>query len=431
MRASGLALCLSGASLDTGNCGVEALGRSVLAEVGRVAPGSRVMVFDNGWGVRDGPRVPGVEVTCCGARRSRRLHRRESWVNIRVSQRLGGGGNAAARGLRDCDAVMDISGGDSFTDIYGPGRLRTVLEPKRAALRARRPLILLPQTYGPFTAAESRALAAGVVQRAEMAIARDEQSYGVLLDLLGPHADAHRHVRGVDVAFALAARRPTGPAGQHLVDVLESARQRPIAGVNVSGLLWHGNTPGPSFALTADYELLCRQLVAGLVADGADVLLVPHVRDVAHGAEDDRTAAEALVGSLPPPVARHVRMAPDDLDADEMKWVISRLDWFCGARMHATIAGLSSGVPTAAVAYSVKTSGVFETCGLGGEVVEARTTTTDEAVARLLDAFARREVVRRRIEANVPAVVDTARQQLGGVLQHVESLRSHHVGEAS
>ena len=150
MGGPGLRLCLAGAPLDTGNRGVEALSRSVLAATAREAPGSTVTVLDNGWGVRVGPQLEQLRVELSGVRRSRRVYRRESWTNVRLSQHLRGVGNPVARSLLRSDAVLDISGGDSFTDIYGPGRLQTVLAPKLAALRSRRPLVLLPQTYGPF-----------------------------------------------------------------------------------------------------------------------------------------------------------------------------------------------------------------------------------------------------------------------------------------
>ena len=29
-------------------------------------------------------------------------------------------------------------------------------------------------------------------------------------------------------------------------------------------------------------------------------------------------------------------------DCGEMKWIVRKLEWFCGTRMHSTIAGLSS-----------------------------------------------------------------------------------------
>ena len=49
------------------------------------------------------------------------------------------------------------------------------------------------------------------------------------------------------------------------------------------------------------------------------------------------------------------------------KWAVARADFFCGKRMHSTITGLSSRVPTAAIAHSKKMRGMFECCGAGDQ----------------------------------------------------------------
>jgi polysaccharide pyruvyl transferase WcaK-like protein len=105
-------------------------------------------------------------------------------------------------------------------------------------------------------------------------------------------------------------------------------------------------------------------------------------------------------------------VVPDSLTGCEFKWLIARSDWFCGTRMHACIAALSSGVPTAAVAYSDKTLGVFETCGQGGEVVDPRVCGTDEVVERLWDSYTRRDAVRGSLARHLPAVLSKANEQM-------------------
>lgn len=48
----------------------------------------------------------------------------------------------------------------------------------------------------------------------------------------------------------------------------------------------------------------------------------------------------------------------NDQPAENIKWYISQCRYFIGARTHATIAAYSTGVPTIAVGYSVKSSGI-------------------------------------------------------------------------
>src|SRR5690606_17875960 len=126
-----------------------------------------------------------------------------------------------------------LSAGDSFTDLYGPTRLRTVTLPKEAALRAGRPLVLLPQTYGPFTTPAAREVARRIVRSAPVAHARDPWSYAQLRELAGAGAATSRRRDGVDVAFALEPRRPTDAVAAEV----ERLAAGPVVGVNVSGLL--------------------------------------------------------------------------------------------------------------------------------------------------------------------------------------------------
>ncbi len=53
-----------------------------------------------------------------------------------------------------------------------------------------------------------------------------------------------------------------------------------------------------------------------------------------------------------------VKMMPNSFNAAQTKYVISYLRFFIGARMHAIIAALSTGVPTVSIAYSVKACGI-------------------------------------------------------------------------
>jgi colanic acid/amylovoran biosynthesis protein len=49
-----------------------------------------------------------------------------------------------------------------------------------------------------------------------------------------------------------------------------------------------------------------------------------------------------------------------DYTPDILKGIISRCRLYMGARMHANIAAMSSGIPTLAIAYSHKTAGIMQ-----------------------------------------------------------------------
>jgi colanic acid/amylovoran biosynthesis protein len=402
-------ISLFGAPLDTGNLGVSALGLSTIAEIARRIPHVELTVFDH----RRGARPLDVQVDGCsltGARRgawiSRRLYRGESLWSMLAASRLAPRANANVRCIDASSAVLDLSGGDSFADIYGQKQLDLVTLPKRIARNRRRPLFLLPQTYGPFTSPRSLAMAVDILTSVERAWARDPSSYARLQDILGDAFDATRHREGVDVAFALPASDP-GDRVEGLNRWL--AREGPTVGVNVSGLLANaGQDARDRFGLSAEYVTAMQELVARLLRqDDVRVLLVPHVRGA--GGESDDVACQELAARLGS--TDRVALLPDGLGADEVKHVVGRLTWFIGARMHATIAALSSGVPAAAVAYSDKFQGVFDRCGVGDRVLDARRLGTAELADAAVAAFEAREDDRLRLSRQLPAVMDTLREQ--------------------
>ncbi|RIQ25260.1 polysaccharide pyruvyl transferase family protein [Jiangella rhizosphaerae] len=377
--------------------------------------------FDDGWGVRPDTsgRYPSTRVEFAGVRMSRRWHRPESWAQVRLAQTFGGRGNPVARRIARADAVADISGGDSFTDLYGPTRLHSVAAPKLAALRAGRPLVLLPQTYGPFDTPEGRVLAQRLIRSSSLAYARDPHSFQRLLELAGPMADASRLRDGVDVAFALRPRRPA----PHVADVVEAwATDEVVAGVNVSGLL-RDAAGRERFGLAGDYVATMTDVVRSLVKAGARVLLVPHVQVPGGQGESDIAAIDQVLGELTPAERDRATVVPAELDAAELKWCIAQCDWFTGSRMHATIGALSSRVPAFGYAYSLKTQGVFETCGMGEHVADAREVAGEAAVEAMTASFDARGESRERLAATVPGVVDRARGQLADIVADVLSWR--------
>ena len=408
-RMTGLQLVLAGAAIGNGNRGIEALGRAIADAVDRDAPGSILTILDDGWGVRrdDSGRYLRSTVEYAGVRRSRRWHRPESWAQIRAAQACFPRANPIARRFAEAHVILDISAGDSFTDLYGPNRLKTISAPKAAALRANRPLVLLPQTYGPFRHAESRRLAERLVRSAELAYARDSWSYDRLLELAGPDADTSRLRSGVDVAFSLEPRKPDA----EIADRVEALGGEVTAGVNVSGLLQDQGAL-KQYGMPGNYLTTMIALVRELINEGARVVLVPHVHVPGGSGESDIAAIGRLRSELSQAEQSRTLVLPSVLDAAEVKWCISRMDWFVGSRMHSTIAALSTLTPAVGYAYSDKTHGVFQTCGVGDQVVDARKWTGTDAVRRIVDSFFARESTRRILEAEVPATIDASRNQV-------------------
>lgn len=280
-------------------------------------------------------------------------------------------GVECAKELRRCDVVFDIGEGDSFSDIYGLGRLANQVSTKLLAKILCGKLVLSPQTIGPFSSKIGRAGLATVVRIADAISTRDEASK----DLISRLCRDEKVYSFSDVAFSL-------PFYQQAV--LEKN-----IGVNVSGLLYNGGyKKNNDFNLALDYKEFTHRLVHQLLEMGCVVHLVSHV---SHGleVEDDYLAASEIKNKFP-----EVVLSPRFSCPVEAKSYISQLEFFVGARMHAAIAAFSSGVPVVPIAYSKKFSGVFGEIGYD-YTVDARLVGTDEALERVVSVYKeRKEVVK-------------------------------------
>lgn len=268
------------------------------------------------------------------------------------------------------DIMLDIGAGDSFADIYPDKRFAYIMATKALCIWAGTPLVLSPQTIGPFTRQPHTRLAAWACRRAAAVFARDPLSMAVL----GEMAPASRRFQVIDVAFALPFDRQPKAAGVTRI------------GINVSGLLMSGGYGGGNdYGLAIDYPALTRRLVAALVTrPGYEVHLVPHVNSTIPR-DDDGRACDALKAEFPAAVR-----VPDFASPSAAKSYISGLDFLTGARMHATIAAYSAGVPVVPISYSRKFEGLYQ--GLDYPwLVPAKGMATDQALAYLLDAIDRRD----------------------------------------
>lgn len=355
---------------------------------------------------------------------SKNIFSSKNLLNMRFCGILGGLGNPAVNTIKSANVVFDISGGDSFTDLYGNKRFRYITLPKLITLQQGTPLILLPQTYGPFDNPRNLKLAKYIVQNASAAWARDERSFTNLKNLLGERFDPARHHSGVDVAFLLPQQEPEQSKLEPEVQKwLSNSRNTPTIGINISGLIY--NDPGSAFSrykFKANYRKVIKNLLVRFLQETeVNILLVPHVLATSGKVESDPKANQAVYNELNELYSKRIRVIPPDFDQSEMKWLISRCDWFCGTRMHSTIAGLSTEVPTAAIAYSLKTQGVFESCSQGKQVIDPRILVTEDVVRELFHSFSQHSALKQQLKVAIPVVKKRAKDQMSNILSFASS----------
>lgn len=344
------------------NLGVRALAEGTSALVRSAFPGAEVAL--QGYGPGDAP----VRIGSARTHVKRLLRRSDE-----LTQWVGG-----------FDLVVDTRAGDSFADIYGIERLLTMSLMHEIALRARVPVVLGPQTIGPFESRRGQALARRTLRTAHATLVRDSRSLDVA-ERLG----ARRALPTTDVVFALPAPVP-GP-------------DRDVV-LNVSGLLWD---PNPHVDHVA-YRRIVRELLEGLDRAGRQVTLLAHVIDSPVADNDvpvtTELGAEYGVDTVVP------------ADLDDVRSVLAGATIAVGSRMHACLNALSVGTPAVPLAYSRKFAPLL--AGIGWEHgVDLRDgAAAEDAAARVL------ATVEGDLAAQADATRDRAAAEIGRAVQTVADL---------
>lgn len=440
-------VCVIGASLATDNMGVNALAMGTFRCILHTYPDAQVSLFDYG-------RQPAVYDIRVEGR-----HWPLPLVNIRFSKKpwhrnhivyllamallaklLPGRlrrrwlmGNPSIRHLLEADVIAAISGGDSFSDIYGYGRLFYMSLPLVLVLLLGKDLLLLPQTLGPFKSAIAKWVARYIMSRARLVYSRDPEGVRQAQALLG--ANRASQIRfSHDVGFVL---EPVPPQDDATDALFRREASLPLVGVNVSGLLYIGGYSKKNmFGLRVDYPQFVDELIRFLIEDHkAVVLLVPHVYGEVQGSESDTLACRQVYQRLRERYGSRLRLIEARYSEGEIKSLIGRCDYFIGSRMHACIAAVSQGVPAISVAYSDKFVGVMETVGIASLVADARALTQEQILALIGDTFARRESIRRSLDSRMPGVKENVlgvfRQLRGEWTRQSSSQRDKEAVEAS
>ncbi len=245
-------------------------------------------------------------------------------------------------------SVAIVTGGDLFGSDYGINSIKRHLRPLEIALNAGVPVVFLAQSIGPFKTEAEADLWLSVARRAKIVSVRESLSYKYVTTTLGLPESQVRLT--ADPAFLLKIPEPT-PL-KNLLGVYGLTGERPVIAVAASNAICR-YSDGDN-----EKHLVSWQKVISMIIDelGADVLLIPHVQEVSLF-NNDRFITTDLLRKLN--FNPRIKIAGAEHTASEFKGLISCCDMVIGERMHSCFAGLSSGICTVAVGYSVKAEGVM------------------------------------------------------------------------
>lgn len=260
--------------------------------------------------------------------------------------------------IRSCAFIIDLTEGDSFTDIYGNDRFNSQLRLKELVEKTT-PLILGSQTYGPFNEPSNEKRAADMIKKAAAVLTRDKISGGYVKKI----SDVDP-ILTCDLAFRLPYESRSN----------EKSGEEKRIGFNVSGLLVSDKKGGTAkgFILKTNYSEFVKQVLDYLTSKHYEVHLIGHV------------ASDYVVNKTLKEKYLSVILAPEFDNPMDAKSYISSMDLFIGSRMHATIGAITSNTPVVPVAYSRKFAGLFNDVQYP-YVVDLQTEETEHAVQTVIE----------------------------------------------
>lgn len=315
--------------------------------------------------------------------------------------------NRSLRQICETDIAAAISGGDSFSDIYGLNRFAYVCLPQILVLLLRKELILLPQTVGPFMGRLPRWVARMILRRAKRVYSRDYMGLKQIQLLLECDADISRHRFCYDLGFVV---EPRDPATLEIAGLNKSeANTLPTVGFNISGLMWTGGYSHKNmFGLRSNYQQLIYAIIDEFISrKQTRVLLLPHVFGRESRSESDALVCEQIFQELGKVYEGRLGILQTELDQCEIKSIIGTCDFFIGSRMHACIAALSQQIPAVAIAYSDKFIGVLDTIGVPSLVADARRMDNEQILVLLEEAYERRQEIACHLTKRIPEIKAT------------------------
>ena len=239
-------------------------------------------------------------------------------------------------------------GGDGFSDIYGDKLFLARLTQTIPLMAAKIPLILLPQTIGPFGCEKNKLLAHNILRYASRIYVRDNK-YEEQLKALGL-----KYEKTKDLSAYMIPESWT-------IEICPRS-----IGINVSGLAYYNKFVGLEGQFD-NYPELINRLICFYRDKGHKIYLIPHSYNYFNPekANDDFLACKEAYEQLLDKT--DVTFVNKNLTSPQVKYLISKMSFFIGTRMHANFAAIYTGVPVFGLAYSYKFAGAFNANGLDGD----------------------------------------------------------------
>lgn len=312
--------------------------------------------------------------------------------------------------LKRANNIMDIGQGDSFSDIYSRERFQRIDLIHKYARLFKKKYYFLPQTIGPFKDKKIIERAKKSLRYADLVMARDKTSMLYVNSICPDQKNVDEYI---DVAFFLPFNK------------MEFDNNYTHVGLNISGLLWNGGyTKNNQFGLKCNYQTTLKAIIDYFLSiPNVKLHLISHVVGQELSIENDYAISFDLWQEYN---SERIILAPFFLTPIDAKSYIAGMDFFVGARMHATIAAFSSGVPVVPMAYSRKFNGLFIDTLSYPYTVDMKTLSDEDILKIITETFNNRVDIKKTIRERSKGTIEERKEKIFNTLKIILKNSSNH-----
>ena len=265
-----------------------------------------------------------------------------------------------------------------------------------------RPLVLFPNSIGPFRTTIGRTLARLALNRCDRILVREPVSFKIVESL---HVKPPR-ILTVDTVLTL----------DRVQDQTKIDFSRPTIGVS-AGI--YSNSLSKK-EVERYVEAHAQALDEAIETRGFSVVFLPHY--VVGFVTDDLAVSEMILSRMR---NKHKAQVINASTLNEFRSLVGQMDIMISSKMHPAVLAVASQVPVVCVAYDHKQTGFFERLKLADCVLPVRDISTRKLLSKIDYVWGERESIRRSLNRDIPVLqakaIETIRSAIASYVPAVPS----------
>lgn len=304
----------------------------------------------------------------------------------------------------EADLVVSASG-ISFNDNFGFIKIYHFTKYLQIPLFLNKKIVKFTQTIGPFESSYNKLIAKLVLEQIDFIMPRGRHS----LENLNKISVTNKVESFPDIAMTMEPQ-----ISIRAEKILQGLKPKTIIGFSPNIVCKRLDKSG-------QYIPALKSLLKHIITNYKDshIVFIPHTIEKSNlNKDDDMNICNELANEIKD-YSSHSIVNTLDYTPEEIKWLISKCDFFIGSRFHSLIASISSSVPSIAIGWHWKYNEMMEWVDLDGNVIQYWELNSKKLINLFEHNFNRRENVKSKLgykNVEIKAKANKAIEILVGVL---------------